>query len=186
MPGTLGGIEERLRQDSDSDAYLEIDGRRSVMQVVGKRSQTTECSQQSDAEGEHRICPDHQRMHRSLLCNTTQNPCCDLYAAEIRSSSQLVFFSRALLLLSRHAQSCAPEQLGFHVFSSLVLNTKCFFFSPFFSFVGSALQGPKQILETLCCTQKWAKVWYPYILGSCGVYYRNILSIAHSQSLVSI
>ncbi len=110
------------------------------MQVVGKRSQTTECSQQGDAEGEHRICPEHQRMHRSLLCNTTQNPCCDLCAAGIRSSSQLVFFSRALLLLSRHAQSCAPEQLGFHVFSSLVLSTKCFFL---FSFCWFCPSGSK-------------------------------------------
>ncbi len=104
------------------------------MQVVGKRSQTTECSQQGDAEGEHRICPEHQRMHRSLLCNNTQNPCCDL-CAEICSSSQLVSFSCALLLLLRHAQCCPSEQLGFRVFSSLVLDTKCFFF-----FVGSAIQ----------------------------------------------
>jgi hypothetical protein len=28
----------------------------------------------------------------------------------------------------------------------------------------------------LWCTQKWAKVWYPYILGPCGVHYRNISS----------
>lgn len=131
------------------------------MQVVGKRSETTECSQQSDAKGEHRICPEHQRMHRSLLCNTTQNPCCDLCAAEIRSSSQLVSFSRALLLLSRDPQSCAPEQLGFQVFRRWYLVLSAFFF---FGSVGSALQGPKQILETLCCTQKWAKVWNPYIL----------------------
>jgi hypothetical protein len=38
-------------------------------------------------------------------------------------------------LLLRHAQCCPSEQLGFRVFSSLVLDTKCFFF-----FVGSAIQ----------------------------------------------
>lgn len=104
------------------------------MQVVGKRSETTECSQQGDAEGEHRICPEHQRMHRSLLCNNTQNPCCEL-CAEIRSSSQLVSFSRARVLLSQYAQCCPSEQLGFRVFSSLVLGSKCFFF-----WVASAIQ----------------------------------------------
>jgi hypothetical protein len=43
-------------------------------------------------------------------------------------------------LLSRHAQSCAPEQLGFHVFSSLVLSTKCFFL---FSFCWFCPSGSK-------------------------------------------
>jgi hypothetical protein len=28
--------------------------------------------------------------------------------------------------------------------------------------------------RVLWCTQKWAKVWYPYILRSCRVHYRNI------------
>jgi hypothetical protein len=36
--------------------------------------------------------------------------------------------------------------------------------------IGSALQGR----ETLQCTQNRAKVWYPYILGSCGVHFRDI------------
>jgi uncharacterized membrane protein YcaP (DUF421 family) len=47
-------------------AYLEIHGRLSVMQVIGNRSQTTKQSQHSDTESEHRICTEHEGMHRSV------------------------------------------------------------------------------------------------------------------------
>jgi len=32
-------------------------------------------------------------------------------------------------------------------------------------------------LETMCCTQKCAKVWYPYILGSTGLHHRSVAQI---------
>ncbi len=36
--------------------------------------------------------------------------------------------------------------------------------------------------ESLWCTQKWAKVWYPYILRACGVQYRNISIITEGST----
>jgi hypothetical protein len=47
-------------------AYLEFHGRLSMMQVVGNRSQTTKQSQHSDTKSEHRICTEHEGMHRSV------------------------------------------------------------------------------------------------------------------------
>ncbi len=46
--------------------------------------------------------------------------------------------------------------------------------STFKTFIGFALSGFR---VSLWCTHKWAKVWYLYILGSCGVHWRNICYI---------
>jgi len=49
------------------------------------------------------------------------------------------------------------------------------------SVVLSLLALPFRV-EILRCTLKWAKVWYPYILGSGGVHYRNIMGIIKGHS----
>jgi hypothetical protein len=45
----------------------------------------------------------------------------------------------------------------------------------------SLLAVPLRV-ETLGCTQKWAKFWYPYILGSSGILYRTIPDITEGST----
>jgi hypothetical protein len=37
-------------------------------------------------------------------------------------------------------------------------------------------------VETLGCTQRWAKIWYPYFLGSPGILYRTIPGITEGST----
>jgi hypothetical protein len=47
-------------------------------------------------------------------------------------------------------------------------------------FIDSAPKG-----WDIWCTQKQTKVWYPYILGSYGVHYRNISSMTEESTWAS-
>jgi len=51
------------------------------------------------------------------------------------------------------------------------------FFFQNFDYYLLALPFRVQTRDNVCCTQKCAKVWYPYILGSTGLHYRSVAQI---------